>query len=76
MLRPIHVVSDVDDYRQLLVINPPATICSDAWGPPVVVGNWRDKHYEATQALAQPSAQSSIKEESAGQPLLEAEREA
>ena len=75
MLRPIHLVSDIDDYRQPLVINPPATICSDAWGPAVVVG-WRDRHYEATQALAQPPAQSSIKEESAGQPLLEAKREA
>ena len=52
MLRPIHIVSDVDDYQSPLILEPQAPISADAWGEPIVLANWLDRHYEATFPLA------------------------
>ena len=53
MMRPVHVLSDMEDHAYSeSVFTPPASIAEAAWGSPVVVVCYvKGRHYEATCSL-------------------------
>ena len=52
MLGKVDIVSAVDGYQSPLILEPQAPISADAWGEPIVLANWLDRHYAATFPLA------------------------
>ena len=59
-LRPICVITDsTHEEASVMEILPPESIAQDAWGEPIWIVHYGEKHYEATEAKSPLS----IKEE-------------
>ena len=51
LLRPLKVVTDLDDPNPVFTYEPPNAVSSEAWGPEVVLGYYlKGRHYEGTHA--------------------------
>ena len=51
LCRPIHVVTTTRMASYVRQIEPPSTVASCEWGPPIVLALYGERHYEATAAL-------------------------
>ena len=52
LLRPVHVITDsTHSAAAEVIIKPSAAVSPEAWGEPIVLAHYHERHYEATARL-------------------------
>lgn len=54
--RPIYVITDTTDPTYILEATPPSTISEEAWGEPIWLVHYAERHYEATAPAPAPAS--------------------